>query len=44
MAKPRRALRDLFWWASDRLCAHPHTLRFELGHWLGELGWKLRDG
>lgn len=46
-ARPSRArdrvrlrARDLLWSASDRLCARGAT--FTIGHWLGELGWKLR--
>lgn len=38
----KRRVRNLLWSAGDRLCAHPRT--FELGNWIGELGWKLREG
>lgn len=42
VASPRARLwlRNALWQASDRLCAR--KLTFELGHWIGELGWKLR--
>lgn len=40
-SRVRRVARDALWRLSDRLCAH--RLTFELGHWIGELGWKLRD-
>ena len=36
----RRVVRDMLWRVSDRLCAH--RLTFELGHQIGELGWRLR--
>jgi hypothetical protein len=36
----RKRLLDALWAISDRLCAH--RLTFEVGHWIGELGWSLR--
>jgi hypothetical protein len=40
MAAWRERLKLSLYWLSDRLCAH--RLTFELGHQVGELGWKLR--
>ena len=37
----RRRVRDALWNISDRLCSHWPT--FEAGHWIGELGWRLRE-
>jgi hypothetical protein len=31
----------LLYGLSDRLCRHRRT--FAVGHWIGELGWKLRE-
>jgi hypothetical protein len=36
----RRRVRDTLWKISDRLCSR--RLTFEAGHWIGELGWRLR--
>jgi hypothetical protein len=36
----RDHLKGFLYRLSDGLCARPRT--FELGNWLGELGWKLR--
>jgi len=36
----RQVIRNVLYRFSDWLCAHQRT--FELGNWLGELGWKLR--
>jgi hypothetical protein len=36
----RKRARDTLWKISDRLCSH--RLTFEAGHWIGELGWRLR--
>jgi len=32
--------RNALWNIGDRLCSH--RLTFEIGHWIGELGWLLR--
>jgi hypothetical protein len=37
----RKWCKDRLFRLSDRLCAH--RLTFELGHQVGELGWKLRE-
>ena len=37
----RRRVRDALWRIGDRLCSH--RLTFEAGHWVGELGWLLRN-
>jgi hypothetical protein len=36
----RRRVRDTLWNVSDLLCRH--RLTFAAGHWIGELGWRLR--
>ena len=38
--KARRRLMFALFSLSDRLCAHRWS--FEIGHQVGELGWKLR--
>lgn len=40
MGAVRERVKSCLYWLSDRLCAH--RLTFELGHQVGELGWKLR--
>ena len=37
----RRRVRDALWKISDWLCSH--RLTFGAGHWVGELGWRLRE-
>jgi hypothetical protein len=50
--RAKRATRDALWAISDRLCTWSgtrsdagvtHLWLFELGHQIGELGWKLRE-
>jgi hypothetical protein len=40
MTTKKERLRGWIWRVGDRLCSH--KLTFELGHWVGELGWLLR--
>jgi hypothetical protein len=37
----RERAKSFLYGLSDRLCACPLT--FELGNWVGELGWQLRS-
>ena len=37
----RKRVRDTLWNISDRLCSR--RLTFEAGHWIGEMGWLLRE-
>jgi len=37
----RKRVRDALWKISDRLCSR--RLTSGAGHWIGELGWLLRE-